>query len=86
MRLLPHLDLELLAANPKVFLGYSDSTVTQMALMRAGVVSFYGPAIMAGFAENTGVPDYLVEGVRRTIHAPSCASFATSRAWATFLS
>lgn len=70
IRLLPHLDLELLAANPKVFLGYSDSTITQMALLRAGVVSFYGPAIMAGFGENAGLHDYLVEGVRRTLFEP----------------
>jgi muramoyltetrapeptide carboxypeptidase LdcA involved in peptidoglycan recycling len=49
IRLLRHLDLELLAANPKVFLGYSDSTILQMALLRAGLTSFYGPAIMAGF-------------------------------------
>jgi muramoyltetrapeptide carboxypeptidase LdcA involved in peptidoglycan recycling len=70
IRLLPHLDLELLAANPKVFLGYSDSTVTQMALLRAGVVSFYGPAIMAGFGENAGLHGYLLEGVRRTLFEP----------------
>lgn len=70
IRLLPHLDLDLLAANPKVFLGYSDSTITQMALLRAGIVSFYGPAIMAGFGENAGLHDYLVEGVRRTLFEP----------------
>lgn len=70
IRLLPHLDLELLAANPKVFLGYSDSTITHLALLRAGVRSFYGPAIMAGFAENGGPHDYLLEGVRRTLFEP----------------
>jgi len=60
----------LLAANPKVVLGYSDSTITQMALLRAGVVSFYGPAIMAGLGENAGLHDYLVDGVRRTLFEP----------------
>jgi muramoyltetrapeptide carboxypeptidase LdcA involved in peptidoglycan recycling len=70
IRLLRHLNLELLAANPKVFLGYSDSTVTQMALLKAGITSFYGPAIMAGFAENGGLHDYLVEAVRRTLFEP----------------
>ena len=43
IRVVRHLDLEVLAANPKVFLGSSDSTITQMALLRAGVTSFYGP-------------------------------------------
>lgn len=70
IRLLPHLDLDLLAANPKVFLGYSDTTITHMALRRAGLVTFYGAAVMTGFAENGGLHDYLVEGVRRTLFAP----------------
>jgi muramoyltetrapeptide carboxypeptidase LdcA involved in peptidoglycan recycling len=70
IRLLPLLDLELVAANPKVFLGYSDSTVTQMAFLRAGVVSFYGPAIMAGFAENGGIHQYVRDGVRRMLFEP----------------
>ena len=70
IRLLPLLDLELVAANPKVFLGFSDSTIAQMAFLRAGVVSFYGPAIMAGFAENGGIHGYLREGVRRMLFEP----------------
>jgi muramoyltetrapeptide carboxypeptidase LdcA involved in peptidoglycan recycling len=70
IRLLPLLDLELVAANPKVFLGYSDSTIAQMAFLRAGVVSFYGPAIMSGFAENGGIHRYLREGVRRMLFEP----------------
>lgn len=67
IRLLPHLDLDLLARNPKVFLGYSDSTIPQMALLRAGVVSFYGPSIMAGFGESGGLHAYLVDGLRRML-------------------
>ena len=70
IRLLPHLDLDLLAAHPKVFLGYSDTTITHMALRRAGLVSFYGPAVMAGFGENAGLHDYLVDGVRRMLFEP----------------
>jgi muramoyltetrapeptide carboxypeptidase LdcA involved in peptidoglycan recycling len=71
IRLLPLLDLELIATHPKVFLGFSDSTITHMAFLRAGVVSFYGPAIMTGFAENAGVHDYLRDGVRRMLFEPS---------------
>ncbi len=58
-------------ANPKVFLGYSDSTTIQMALLRAGIRSFYGPAIMAGFGENAGLHDDLLEGVKRTLFEPA---------------
>lgn len=70
IHLLPRIDQDLIAANPKVYLGYSDSTILQMAFLRAGVVSFYGPAIMAGFGENAGIHEYLREGVRRTLFDP----------------
>ncbi len=67
IRLLPYLDLEVIRAHPKVFLGYSDTTITHLACFRAGLVSFYGPAIMSGFAENCGMMPYTVESVRRTL-------------------
>lgn len=67
IRLLRHLDLALLRSNPKIFLGYSDSTVIHLACHRAGLVSFYGPSIMAGFGESGGIPPYLAESVRRAL-------------------
>lgn len=67
IRVLPHLDLEVIRNNPKVFVGYSDTTIIHMACMRAGLVSFYGPSIMSGFAENMGIMPYMEEGVKRTI-------------------
>jgi muramoyltetrapeptide carboxypeptidase LdcA involved in peptidoglycan recycling len=69
IRVLPHVDLGLIRAHPKVLVGYSDTTLLHLAFQRAGVVSFYGPAIMAGFAENGGLHRYLAEGVRRTLFA-----------------
>lgn len=67
IRLLPFLDPGVFRANPKVFLGYSDTTVTHLALSRAGIVSFYGPSILAGFAENAGMFHYMVSSVRRAV-------------------
>jgi muramoyltetrapeptide carboxypeptidase LdcA involved in peptidoglycan recycling len=67
IRLLPHIDLEVIRAHPKVFMGYSDTTVTHMACFTAGLVSFYGPAIMAGFGENAGMFPYMINAVRRTL-------------------
>jgi muramoyltetrapeptide carboxypeptidase LdcA involved in peptidoglycan recycling len=67
LRILRHLDLGVLRAHPKVFVGYSDTTVTHFACLAAGLVSFYGPAFMAGFAENGGVDPYLAASVRRTL-------------------
>jgi muramoyltetrapeptide carboxypeptidase LdcA involved in peptidoglycan recycling len=71
IRVLPYLDLDIIGANPKVFLGYSDTTTIHMALRRAGLVSFYGPSIMAGFGENAGLHDYVVDGVRRILFEPA---------------
>ncbi len=70
IRLLPHLDLDVIAAHPKVLVGYSDTTVTHMACLRAGLQTFYGPAVMAGFGESTGMHGYLVDGVRRMLFTP----------------
>jgi muramoyltetrapeptide carboxypeptidase LdcA involved in peptidoglycan recycling len=67
IRLLPHVDCELIRANPKVFLGYSDTTVSHLMCFKAGLASFYGPSIMSGFAENGGLHGYLTAAVRRTL-------------------
>ncbi len=46
-QLLPHLDFDLLAANPKALVGYSDITALHTGLrQRAGLASFYGPGFM----------------------------------------
>ena len=52
---MPFLDYSVIRQNPKVFIGYSDSTVTHFAFLKAGVTSFYGPSLMAGFDENGGI-------------------------------
>jgi muramoyltetrapeptide carboxypeptidase LdcA involved in peptidoglycan recycling len=67
IRLFPYLDLDVMRANPKIFMGYSDTTMTHLACYKAGLVSFYGPSIMAGFGENGGMFPYMVESVRKTL-------------------
>ena len=67
IRILQFLDVNVLRAHPKIFMGYSDTTVTHFACLAAGLTSFYGPAFMAGFAENGGMHRYLVDSVRRTL-------------------
>jgi muramoyltetrapeptide carboxypeptidase LdcA involved in peptidoglycan recycling len=39
---IPHIDTEVLAANPKPFLGYSDNTNLHNLLWSLGIPSFYG--------------------------------------------
>jgi muramoyltetrapeptide carboxypeptidase LdcA involved in peptidoglycan recycling len=67
IRILPWLDLSVIKNNPKIFMGYSDSTVAHFACNKAGIVSFYGPSIMAGFAENGGLFSYMVESVKSSL-------------------
>ena len=42
IRLLPYIDLTVIGDNPKVFLGYSDTTISHLVCYKAGLVSFYG--------------------------------------------
>jgi muramoyltetrapeptide carboxypeptidase LdcA involved in peptidoglycan recycling len=67
IRILPYLDLDVIRSNPKIFMGFSDTAVTHLACFKAGLVSFYGPAMMAGFAENGGLFPYMVDSVRRSL-------------------
>lgn len=70
IRTLPYLDLSVIRANPKVFLGFSDTTVTHFACYTAGITSFYGPSIMAGFAENGGILPSVEASVRHALFSP----------------
>lgn len=51
-QLLPLLDFDLLRAHPKIFIGYSDITVLNLAIWKlARLVTFNGPALLTDFAE-----------------------------------
>jgi muramoyltetrapeptide carboxypeptidase len=54
--LLPHLDLQLLRANPKVFVGYSDHTSLQVWLWNElRMMTFYAPMVAADWSNMDGV-------------------------------
>lgn len=67
IRLLPYIDFNVIRENPKIFMGYSDVTISHLFCLKAGVSSFYGPAIMTDFAENVEMDPYTVEMVNRTL-------------------
>lgn len=73
VRLINMVDDDLIRKNPKIFMGYSDTTVTNFICLRAGLRSFYGPSIMAGFAENGGIHDYLEQSVRTNLFTNKAA-------------
>lgn len=67
IRLLPHIDFEVIRKHPKIFMGYSDVTMSHLFCHKAGISSFYGPAILTDFAENVAMDPYTIEMVGRTL-------------------
>lgn len=67
IRLLPYIDFSVIRDNPKIFIGYSDSTVTHLMCLKAGLSSFYGPSVLAELAENNGIFGYTADWLRRVL-------------------
>jgi muramoyltetrapeptide carboxypeptidase LdcA involved in peptidoglycan recycling len=56
---LPLIDFDLITGNPKVFMGYSDITVLNVAIWaKTGLVTFNGPALLTDFAEYPRMLEY----------------------------
>lgn len=69
-RILDHLDVDVIQANPKIMLGYSDTGTQLMFCNQLGLVTFNGPAVMAGFAQMANFPE-LTEHVRAMLFEPA---------------
>jgi len=67
-QLLPQLDFELIGAHPKVFMGYSDVTVLNVALwQQIGLVTFNGPALVTDFGEHPRMLEYTERCFRKLV-------------------
>jgi len=61
-QLLHYLDYDLIAKNPKPFIGYSDITVLHYALLKfANLQTFYGPCLITQFGEYPNVLDFTLD-------------------------
>lgn len=67
IRLLPYVDFNVLHRNPKIFLGYSDTTAHHLMIRCAGVVSFYGPALMSDFAAYGSMSNYTIRAIHELL-------------------
>ncbi|MEK7410426.1 MAG: S66 peptidase family protein, partial [Actinomycetota bacterium] len=56
-RILRYLDSDVIRANPKILLGYSDTSTQLMFCHNLGLVTLYGPSVMAGFAQLLNFPE-----------------------------
>ena len=81
VRILPHLDPGLIRANPKVMMGFSDTTITLTAFLNAGVVAFHGPAFMTDLAENGGIVPHVERSVRSTLFDAAPAPWQPAPEW-----
>lgn len=81
-QLLEHLPFERFRDKPKVFIGYSDTTTLHLALqVEAGLVSFYGPAVMPQLGEHGGPSEYTRRELERAIHGPGLGEVSESAGW-----
>ncbi len=73
VRLLPLLERRELPHEPKVLLGYSDTTTLLTWLHQRGWVTFHGPSVMAGFAQTASLPRAFPAQVRSVLFDPPSA-------------
>lgn len=60
LRILPHLDWQLLARYPRAYVGYSDMTPFLLQVVqRLGLVAFHGPMVAADFARGLQIDEAL---------------------------
>lgn len=82
IRLLPYIDFDVIRKNPKIFMGFSDVTVSHLFCHKAGISSFYGPAILTDFAENIEMHPYTIEMVNRTLFSnQSIGNIQPAKEW-----
>ena len=66
--LLELLDYNLIKKNPKIFVGYSDTTSLHNGIhSQTGLVTFYGPAVMPQFGEFPQPLHYTVENMEKVL-------------------
>ncbi|MBU1323280.1 LD-carboxypeptidase [Patescibacteria group bacterium] len=56
IRILPHIDKNVVLENPKIIMGYSDTDTILTYLNQLGLITFHGPSVMAGFSQMDNLP------------------------------
>lgn len=67
IRTLPYINYDTIRNNPKIFMGYSDTTINHFMMYKAGLVSFYGPSIMCEFGEYVKMFDYTKAAIQNIL-------------------
>lgn len=67
IRMLPYIDFDIIKNNPKIFIGYSDTTTAHLICLKAGISSFYGASVLNEFAENVKMHEYTEKYINKTL-------------------
>ncbi|GAA0064672.1 S66 family peptidase [Clostridium sp. CTA-1] len=71
IRMLPYIDLNIIRNNPKIFIGYSDTTVSHFICLKGNLSSFYGASVLAELAENIKIFDYTTHWLKKVLFETS---------------
>jgi muramoyltetrapeptide carboxypeptidase LdcA involved in peptidoglycan recycling len=72
-RILPFLNQKIIAANPKILLGFSDTSTLHVLANQQGLVTLYGPSIMAGFSQMANLPTSFKLHLRTMLFEPQAS-------------
>lgn len=81
LRVLKHLDPELLRANPTRFFGLSDNTNLSLSLWNLGVVSYNGVSLLSEVATAGPFPEYTDRYLRRALFEESLGELEPTEEW-----
>lgn len=83
IRLLPYIDFDVIHNNPKIFTGFSDTTSNHFMMYKAGLVSYYGLALMCNLSEYVEINPYTKAAMEKTLFHPAdtldipCSSYCS---------
>lgn len=66
IRMLPYLDAQTIASNPKLFLGYSDVTNIHLFLWKLGLISYYGGSVMSQLGMQGAMHKYTIDWLKKS--------------------
>lgn len=81
IRILPYLNKDIISANPKIFMGYSDCTNLHLFLWNLGIISYYGGAVMTQFAMGGGMQEYTINSIKKALFNNSIGEVFAASEW-----
>lgn len=81
IKILDYLDKDVIAQNPKMFLGLSDNTNLHLYLWNLGIVSYYGGSVMQQWAQNGKMDTFTVENFHHALFKNETREIMPSETW-----